>query len=148
MNIRDYLIDSEKKDWRKLLGYWRPLIPDEATLWFVNKLGDAFFSGRDGAIHCLIVGTGSFEKVAPDKEAFAKSLDNAERANQWLRISLIEGCRRAGLQLGVDECYAFKVPPPLLGQYEVSNLQPGNIYSHYSWLAYLTRQEEIYWTGD
>ena len=148
MNIRDYLIDLEGKDWNKLLGYWAHLLPTDATLWLVNRLGEAFLSARDGTIVWLSVGTGELLKVAPAREAFAQLLDIRQNADTWLRISLVDDCRRAGMNLGADECYGFKIPPALLGRLDASNMQPTNIYSHYSWLSHLSRQDEIYWTGD
>jgi hypothetical protein len=141
-------MDPAGKDWEKLLAYWKPPLPPDATLWFVNLLGDIFVASSDGTIHWLTVGTASISIVAPSRDEFARMLDRPENAESWLRISLVEGCRKAGLALSKDECYGFKIPPALLGKYEVANLQPTNIYSHYSWLSHMTRQDEIYWTGD
>lgn len=148
MNIRAFLIDPTGKDWNKLLSYWRPPLPPDATLWFVNLLGEPFVATTDGAVHWLTVGTGVLRAVAPTREVFAQLLDQRENAEMWLRTPLVESCRAAGIALGTDECYGFKIPPPLFGRYEASNLQPTNIYSHYSWLSHMTRQDEIYWTGD
>ena len=148
MDIRDFLIDPAGKDWKRLLGYWRPPLPPDATLWFVNLLGEPFLVTPDGEVHWLTVGTGTLSAVAPTREDFARLLDQRQNAENWLRISLVQSCRAAGVSLGADECYGFKIPPPLLGKYEVANLQPTNIYSHYSWLSHMTRQDEIYWTGD
>lgn len=148
MNIRDYLFDPTGKDWNKLLGYWRPLVPENSNLWFVNLLGEVFFAGAGGPVSWLIVGTGRLEEVAPTREQFAKALDAPGNANRWLRTDLIEKSRAAGMKLSTEECFGFRVPPLLLGEYAVSNLQPTNIYSHYSWLAHMSRQDEIYWTGD
>jgi len=148
MNIRDFLIDPAGKDWDRLLGYWRPPLRPDATLWFANLLGDAFLVTAGGAVEWLTVGTGALSALAQSREEFARLLDQRENADAWLRISLVEDCRKARIELAADECYGFRIPPPLLGKYEVSNLQPANIYSHYSWLAHITRQDEIYWTGD
>jgi hypothetical protein len=148
MNIQALLMDPAGKDWKKLLGYWTPPLPANATLWFVNLLGEIFVASSDGAIQLLTVGTGALSTVAPSRDAFAQLLDRRDNADVWLRISLVEGCRAAGIVLASDECYGFKIPPPLLGKYEVANMQPTSIYSHYSWLAHMTRQDEIYWTGD
>jgi hypothetical protein len=148
MNIQDFLIDPSGKDWKKLFAYWiPPLVPDTA-LWFVNKLGEPFLALKDGSIHRLVVGTGTLEHLAPDRTTLARLLDVRGNADAWLRIGLVEGCQRAGMNLAPDECYGFKVPPALFGTYEVTNLQPTNIYSHYSWLAHMARGDEIYWTGD
>lgn len=147
MNIHDYLIDPRGKDWQKLLAYWAPPLPPDAALWLVNRLGEVLFATTDGAIHRLVVGSGSIERLAPDRTTMARLLDVRENADAWLRIGLVDGCRRAGMQLAADECYGFKVPPALLGEYAVSNLQPTNLYSHYSWLSHLAKKDEIYWTG-
>jgi hypothetical protein len=148
MNIQDYLIDPGNKDWQKLLGYWKSKLPSDAALWFVNRVGEVFFSRSDGSVSRLIVGTGEIEFLAANRPEFARLLDIPGNTEEWLRIGLVDGCRRAGMQLAADECLGFKIPPALLGKYEVSNLQPTNIYSHYSWLAHLTRPDEIYWVGD
>ena len=148
MNIRDFLIDPAGMDWKKLLAYWVPPLPQDATLWFVNKLGEPFVATSDGAIHRLVVGSGDFERLATDRGDFARLLDLPGNANSWLRIQLVEECGKAGMSLKADECFGFKVPPRLFGEYVVSNLQPTNIYSHYSWMSHMARQDEIYWTGD
>jgi hypothetical protein len=148
MNIHDYLIDPRGKDWQKLLAYWIPPLPPDVALWLVNRLGEALFATPDGAIHRLVVGTGVVERLAPDRTTMARLLDVRENADAWLRIGLVEGCRGAGMQLAPDECYGFKVPPALFGEYAVSNLQPTNLYSHYSWLSHLAKNDEIYWIGD
>jgi hypothetical protein len=148
MNIQDYLIDPAGKDWNRLLAYWTPPLQPQMTLWFANRLGDIFLADPDGAIHRLEVGTGSLQRIASDRREFARLLDLRENADTWLRIPLVEQCRTAGMTLGTDECYGFRIPPALLGSYEVANLQPTNIYSHFSWLAHMARKDEIYWTGD
>lgn len=148
MNVHDFLLDPKGKDWPRLLAYWTPPMPGDATLWFVNKLGEVFFASKAGTIHRLVVGTGALEELAPDRQSFARLLDDRQNAEAWLRIALIQGCQKAGMQLSTDECFGFKVPPALLGDYLVSNMQPTNIYSHYSWLAHLSKQDEIYWTGN
>ena len=148
MNIHDFLIDPRGQDWQKLLAYWIPPLPQDAALWLVNKLGEPIFATKEGAIHRLVLGMGTVEHLAPDRTTMARLLDVRENADAWLRIGLVEGCRRAGMNLAADECFGFKVPPALQGTYEVANLQPTNIYSHFSWLSHMSRQDEIYWTGD
>jgi hypothetical protein len=148
MDIREFLVDPAGKDWNRLLGYWKPPLPPEITLWFVNLLGEPFVTTPEGTVHWLIVGSGELTAVAPSREIFAQLLDRRPNSDMWLRISLVESCRAAGITLGADECYGFRIPPPLLGKYETANLQPTNIYSHYSWLSHITKQDEIYWTGD
>jgi len=37
------------------------------------------------------------------------------------------------------------VPPILGGRYELANVAPTDVSVHYSYLAYLHKQEDIYW---
>jgi hypothetical protein len=148
MVVTDYLIDPEGKDWNHLLGYWTPLLPASFRLWLVNKLGELFGTDANGAVHRLEVGTANISRIAMDRTDFARLIDVRANAELWLRISLTDACRSSGMRLAVDECYGFKIPPPLLGKYAASNLIPVKLDSHYSWLAHINRQDEIYWAGD
>ena len=148
MIVTDYLIEPAGKDWTRLLAHWTPPLPAEFRLWMVNRLGEIIGTDETGAVHRLEVGTAKFVQVAGQRADFARLIDERANAELWLRISLTDACRNAGMKLAADECYGFKIPPPLLGRYDVSNLVPVKLDSHYSWLAHLNRQDEIYWAGD
>jgi hypothetical protein len=145
MNVEDYLIDQRNKDWRMLLSRWTPPLPVDFTLWLVNRLGELFLVTDDEAVHYLEFGTGSLHLVAANRDQFAQRLDSGSNADAWLRISLVDACRKAGKHLTADECYGFKVPPILQGRYEVENLEPMRLDKHYSLMAHLIKQEDIYW---
>jgi len=121
MVVTDYLIDPAGKDWNHLLGYWTPLLPASFRLWLVNKLGELFGTDANGAVHRLEVGTANISRIAMDRTDFARLIDVRANAELWLRISLTDACRSSGTRLAADECYGFKIPPPLLGRYEASN---------------------------
>ena len=148
MVVTDYLLDPAGKDWNHLLAYWTPPLPVPFRLWIVNRLGEIFGTDGNGAVHRLEVGTASISQIAKNRADFARLIDESDNAELWLRISLIDACRNSGMKLAPDECFGFKIPPPLLGKYEVSNLLPVKVDSHYSWLAHITRQDEIYWAGE
>ncbi|HEX2584914.1 MAG TPA: T6SS immunity protein Tdi1 domain-containing protein, partial [Steroidobacteraceae bacterium] len=144
MNINDYLIDQSGKDWGVLLQGWMPPLTADFTLWLVNRLGELIISTPDGSIHWLDAGANKLHQLATSREQFAQLLDHGNNADKWLRISLIDACRQTGMTLASDECYGFKIPPILQGQYEVTNLQPTKLAAHYSLLVHLGKQEEIY----
>ena len=145
MNITDYLIAPAGKDWSRLLSCWVPPLPPRFSVWLVNRMGEVFAVIDSGAVLRLEVGTGTCEEVARSREHFAQLLDGADHAERWLRISLVDACRRAGVVLRANECYGFKIPPTLGGCYEISNLVPTALAVHYSYQAYVCKQEEIYW---
>jgi hypothetical protein len=145
MNITDYLLTSTGTEWPKLLAYWVPPLPARFTLWLVNLLGDAFVIASDHSILRLDVGSGTCAPVARNREHFAQLLDDGGRANDWLRLRLVDECRRAGMQLGPLECFGFRIPPTLGGTYEASNLIPTHLAVHYSYQAYICKQRDVYW---
>jgi hypothetical protein len=145
MNIHDYLIAQSGKDWTRLLSCWTPPLPAHFTLWLVNRLGDVFVVVDSGAVLHLDVGAGRCIEAARDREHFAQLLNDSSNADRWLRIRLVNACRQAGMNLGPSECYGFKIPPTLGGQYEVANLKPTHLAVHYSYQAYICKQTDIYW---
>ena len=144
MNITDYLLAQAGIDWRKLLGYWVPPLPPRVTVWLVNLIGDVFVITQNDAVLRLDVGSGSCAVVARSREHFAQLLDEGH-ADEWLKLQLIDECRRAGMTLGKYECFGFRVPPTVGGRYEVSNLVPTHLAVHYSYQAYICKQTDVYW---
>ena len=147
MNVNDYLIDPRGMDWKVLLKSWVPPLPDDFAVWLVNRLGEVIVVLPDESIHWLELGSGTLHRLASNREHFAQLLDSGNNADKWLRLSLIDACCRSGMILAMGECYGFKIPPALQGKYEVSNLKPSPLDRHYSLLAHLVKQEEIYWTA-
>ena len=145
MNIADYLIAQAGKDWARLLGDWAPPLPARFSVWLVNRLGDAFVVDENGTILRLDVGTGTCVAVAASREQFAQQLDTGDNAEQWLKVRLVDACRGAGMHLGPFQCYGFRIPPTLGGEYKVPNLLPTNLAVHYSYQAYICKQADIYW---
>ena len=145
MNINDYLLNQSGHDWSKLLSFWIPPLPSQFTLWLVNRLGDVFVISPEQKILRLEVGSGSCEEIAHSREHFAQLIDKPENTDLWLRLRLVDTCRRVGMTLQPTQCYGFKLPPTLGGRYEVSNLAPTELSVHYSYQAYICKQNDVYW---
>ena len=140
MNINDYLIDQRNKDWSQLLSGWAGTLPESFTLWLVNRFGDAFLVLDDGSVHMLDIGGGQISQVADSRDHFANSIDLDDNANNWLMIPLVDQCATALPPLGESQCYGFKVPPMLGGEYILDNIEPTDLAVHYSLLADIHRQ--------
>lgn len=121
-DIKDYLIDNHGMDWPTALAGWSWLIPSEFTLWLVNRLCDLFIVTADGAVHMLDVGGGTLTRLAASRDDFCRLIDEANNANEWLAIPLVDMLIAAGKSLRPGQCYGFKLPPVLGGQYTVENL--------------------------
>ncbi|MFZ2989907.1 DUF1851 domain-containing protein [Ideonella sp.] len=140
MNLSDYLLPRDSHDWSSLLSEWADVLPQEFTVWIVNRLGDLIVVYPDGSVNLLDPGAGSLERLADSQEDFVRAIDEGDNASQWLAIPLVDACVASGMSLGADQCYGFKVPPMLGGTYEASNLEPTSLAVHYSLLGEIHRQ--------
>jgi hypothetical protein len=145
MNLQDYLLNQSGKNWQRLLQDWIPPLPASFTLWLVNRFGDLFIVTPDGAVHLLDVTAGTLTQLASSREDFARLLDTGDNAAKLLQIPLVDACHRIGMALAPHQCLGLKVPPILGGRYELANVAPTDVSVHYSYLAYLHKQEDIYW---
>ena len=135
MDISDYLIDQQGKDWAKLLSDWAWLVPNDFTVWIVNRFGDIVLVLDDGTVHFLDVGAGTLKQIAESREDFCVKVDADDNAENWFLISLVNECVEAGMVLGRDQCYTFKVAPVFGGQYGTQNIEVGDLEVNYSLLG-------------
>jgi len=140
IDVHNYLIDPSGKDWAQLLSDWSAQLPPVLTVWLVNRFGDVCAIYEDGSVHMLDVGTGVVARVADSREHFCSEIDRGNNANNWLMIPLVDRCVTEGLKLDDSQCYGYKVPPVLGGEYDVRNFVPTDLSVHYSLLADIHRQ--------
>jgi hypothetical protein len=139
-NVHDCLIDQEGKNWNEFVSGWGFLLPTSFTIWFVNRFGDMVLVVEDGSVHFFDVGLGSIRRIAATREDFYNQIDTNDNANEWLMMDLTDDCIAAGLTLAPNQCYGFKVPPILGGQYSVENIAPTDLAVHYSFQAAICGQ--------
>jgi hypothetical protein len=140
MNIRDYLLDQSGNDWQELLCGWAEILPSVFTIWLVNRFGDVILVTEDGSVHLLDIGGGRFERIANSKELLAEQADAGDSARNWLLIPLVDRCVRTGLVLGEGQCYGYRIPPFLGGEYTVGNTVTMDLVENYGFLADLWQQ--------
>jgi len=140
MNLHDYLLTQEARDWPKLLAGWGRELPPDFTLWMVNRLGDLIIVLPDGSVAYFDVALAKLERLADSKDHFATLIDEGDNADGWLAIPLIDRLVAAGIRLGPGQCYGFKIPPILGGSYDDSNFEPTDLAVHYGLLADIHRQ--------
>jgi len=135
MNVVDYLIDHEGKDWGELLSGWADWLPNSLTVWLVNLFGDVFLVYDEGSVHMLDIGTDTLTRVADSRGQFFDLMDVAGNGENWLMIPLVDKCRATGLTPSTDQCFGFKIPPLLGGEYVVANVALMQVAAYYSFLA-------------
>jgi len=148
MNIHDYLIQQPGLDWKLLLREWTPPLPETYNLWLVNKLAEVIVVTGSNSVQWLDFQAGSVTEVARSREEFAHLLDKPHNADKWLRISLVDACRRSGIALSQHQCYGVKIPPTLGGSFEIANITPKDLLTHYSFMAHMQKQTAVYWVPE
>ena len=140
MDVRDYLIEQSAFDWQKILANWVPPLPEQFTVWLVNRFGDIFAVYEDQTVNWLRIDTGTITRVACNRDQFCDLVDLAENTNEWLLISVVDDCVANGKVLGPGQCYGYKLPPILGGGYEFDNVGSMDLEVYYSFLADIYRQ--------
>ena len=135
VNVNDYLIDQGGFDWQAMLTGWAEILPQTFTMWLVSRFGDVFIIAEDGAVHQLDVSGGTLDRVADTRDHFAALIDVPQNANNWLMIPLVDQCVKSGMSLQPGQCYGFKIPPLLGGEYEPGNIAPVDLAQNYAFLA-------------
>ncbi len=140
LDISDYLIDQQGHDWATILKDWHWLLPSDLTVWMVTRFGDMIFVSEDGTVHLLDIGGGSVKQLATSREDFFTQVEAGDNADNWLLISLTDQCRAAGLALGEDQCYSYKIAPVFGGKYVTENVEVINLAINFSLLAEIHQQ--------
>jgi hypothetical protein len=140
MNLHDYLIDLSGHDWAEILSGWVPPLPETLTIWMVDRFGDLFAVLEDESVWALDLVTGSFTKLAKNRDQFSQRIDEGDNANLWLMIPMIDKCVALDILLEPGQCYGFKIHPLLGGSYDVANVRPWDLAKYFAFMANVYQQ--------
>jgi hypothetical protein len=136
---RDDLFVQVSPDGPDLFEDWRWLIGSEAKPFLVSSVGDAFLHDSDG-VNWLNVGDGTYTKVADSVADFQSMLAQPEKLDEWFIPQLVGDILATGLTRASHECFGFKQPPVLGGEYEPDNFETTDLSVHFSILGQIHRQ--------
>jgi hypothetical protein len=102
------------------LDGWMDLLPARCRILGANLFADIFLADAAGAVHMLEVSAFSISRIAASQEEFRQRCINDEEG--WLLRRLVDQCRSAGMNPGVDQCYAFTTLPVFGGEYKTGNI--------------------------
>ncbi|MHB1078280.1 MAG: T6SS immunity protein Tdi1 domain-containing protein [Prosthecobacter sp.] len=140
MNVHDYLIDHTSFNWSELLQEWHWLLPNEFTVWLFTRAGDLFIAMPDGSIKMLEVGGGTLEHLVGSRDEFCTKIDEADNADDWLMIPIIDRLSQLGHVLEPGSCFSYRILPVLGGEYDVENRVPLPIHEHFGAWGSIHRQ--------
>ncbi len=136
---RDDLFVQLSPNGPDLLEDWRWLIGTEAKLFLVSSVGDAFLQNSNG-IFWLNVGDGTYTKVADSVADFQSILSSPDNVDEWFIPQLVGDILATGVTREPHECFGFKQPPILGGEYEPGNFEPTDLAVHFSILGQIHQQ--------
>lgn len=119
----DYIINKEAHDWPLLLDNWGWCLPDNFGVLLVNTFGDIILETENGGIHLLDINGGGLSHIADSRESLMEKLAITENTASWFYLPLVDALRAQGLILKDGECYAFRKPPALGGDYHPDNVR-------------------------
>ena len=125
VNFDDFKSEDLLKDWRWLIG-------GSAQPILISSVGDAFIQDETGKIFWLETGAGVITEVASSYEEFKAELSDKEKVSEWFLVPIIADLKALNILLEKGQCYGYKHPPILGGQYEASNFEPTNLSVHFA----------------
>lgn len=88
----------------------------------MNAFGDLFLLGRNNEVHAFWLSSCETKPIAKDIQTFESELRDPERRAEWLLEPIHEQLRGNGMNLKTGECYGWKLPPWLGGQFDIANI--------------------------
>lgn len=133
-------VDFQKHGADDLLRDWRWLLGNSMRLLLVSAIGDMFLADSAGQVFWLEAGTGKLQKIAESIDQFQQLRQQRQNADDWFIPALVADLITSGVRLAPGQCYSFKKPPILGGEFELSNFEPTDLSVHFSILGQIHRQ--------
>lgn len=106
---------------------------------FTSLFGDVFFRAPDG-IWLLDILEGTLTRPWDSAAELKAVVDTPDGADRYLLAGLAMGAYEAGIVLGHDEVYGFRVSPVLGGGFDASNMEAASFEAMLSFLGQVHEQ--------
>jgi hypothetical protein len=110
------------------------------VLRMVSTLGDAFLEDEAGAIHWLDTGGAQLTRIADDAADFDRLRVVADNADTWFAPQLVGDLLDGGSGLGAGQCFSYRIPLTLGGQFAPENFEPCSLRVHFDALGKIQHQ--------
>jgi len=101
--------------------------------------GDVFFVAEDGTVSWLDTGQGLLTQICVNRDEFLKELKE-ERGAEWLLAPVVDELVDSGVELALDQCFAYRVLPILGGPYTPENMVPMSAAEWYGFSGHIHSQ--------
>lgn len=137
---RELAVDLSGQPQNDLMAKWRWLVPEALSLRMVSALGDAFLDDPIGAMYWLDSGGAKLVRIAESQEQFDNLRQQPELASQWFAPQVVGDLLSAGHTLDPGQCFSYKVPPTLGGEFRPDNFVPCDLSVHFHTLGQIQSQ--------
>lgn len=137
---RELAVDLAGQSSDDLMREWHWLVPEALSLRMVSALGDAFLEDASGAIYWLDTGGAELTRIADSREKFDHSRQEPELADRWFAPQLVGDLLSAGHSLGPGQCFSYKIPLSLGGDFKPDNFDASDLLVHFSGLGKIQSQ--------
>lgn len=110
---------------------WKWLVTDVAEVLVISKMGDVFFTSKEGCVYWLATDTCTLTKISSSRAGFDILLNNIDNIDNWFLPQLLSELEQAGILLNNNQVYSYKKMPVLGGKYTVDNIEPTDIKVHF-----------------
>ena len=118
-------------DYEKALDTWRWLLPSDFKPFVMTAFGDCILVAPDGRIHMLDLVEGRIKPLAASATEFNHAIDNdPDKRNEWLMERLVIDQADRGIRLNTGQCFGFKIPPVVGGEFDAKNIVPYEIVAY------------------
>lgn len=115
-----------------MLRDWHWILPPSLEVWIVTRFADMVIVQDDGSVWFLDTGGGSFKRIADSRDHFADLAEDPDTFSNWFMAPAVDEMVAAGHLLSAAQCYSFRLPPGLGGDYVPPNYMVTDIHVHLS----------------
>jgi hypothetical protein len=137
---RELAVDLSGQKTDDLLFEWRWLGLEDMSLQMVSTLGDAFLQDALGSIYWLNTGGAELNRIADSMDRFDAMRQQPEHTDEWFVPQLVGDLLSSGYNLEPDQCFSYKVPLTLGGEFQLGNFEPCNLSVHFHTLGQIQSQ--------
>jgi hypothetical protein len=140
ITLDDLIINISHVDLSDIVSCWNWLLTDIDKVILVSKIGDLFLQDKNACVYWLATDSGEFTQIAKDVNEFQQLLNDESLVDNWFLPGLVEELQNAGIFLGEDQVYSYKMLPAIGGIYSIENIEPTNISVHFAFTGQIHEQ--------
>lgn len=118
----------EQKTEEEIMSIWG--VPENSEFLDITPFGDFFIKSPEGTYFLYSLTNGEIEDVSESIEEHGLPPVSIELGDEWYQLDAQAILMEEGLELGDNQCFGFKLPLFLDGEYSPDNIELVDIASY------------------